>query len=123
MFYSAHDDALPFQLVGIGLIKSKTKQPRSKLAAKLCWKLSWMCRGFTQVLQLLFAFFSSSDTLSKVETEVLTIPCSSSAMNNTATKSKRVYLSPLREICLGQGGGGYCPDSTFSTFHSCIQNQ
>lgn len=43
MFYSAHDDVLPFQLVGIGLIMPETKQPRSKLAAKLCWKLS--CAG------------------------------------------------------------------------------
>lgn len=105
MFYSAHDHVLPIQLVGIGLIMLKTKQPRSKLAAKLCspCKLSWLC---TQVLQVLFAFFSPCchlplprrcwmGKLSCLQFLVAAVPWTTQHQNQS-------MLSPLRGICFGQ---------------------
>lgn len=93
MFYSAHDNVLPFHLVGIGLAKDQTTE--EKASSKVMLETVLAVQGF----------HSSAS-------ELLTIHCSSGAMNNTATKSKCVYLCPLREIYLGQEG------ATAQTAHS-----
>lgn len=92
MFYSAHGDVLPCQLVGIELAEDQTTE---KLFSKVMLETVLPVQGFHSSALVLVCFFSllpsSSDLLLKVESdELLTNPCRSSAMNNTATKSKHV---------------------------------
>lgn len=98
MFYSAHDNVLSCQLVGIGPAEDQTTEEQA--SNKVMLETVLAVQGFHSSALAIVCFFftylpsSSSDLLPKVGTELLTIPCSSSAMNNTATKSKCVICFP-----------------------------